>query len=246
MTEPVASARRLVRVFGEDGARVAAVDHVDVDIAAGEFVSIMGPSGCGKSTLLHLLGGLDRPTSGEITVAGERVDHLTVPQWAKFRRAAIGFVFQSYNLVPNLTVLDNVRLPALLAGRRGPQATNRARQLLAELGMEGKEHALPAALSGGQLQRAAIARALVNQPLLILADEPTGALDSSTTGDVIQLLRNVNAEQVAIVVVTHEARVATAANRLLTMRDGAIVDETRLDGVLPGSFAGMVGGSDLK
>lgn len=236
----LAVTRELRRVFGGEGAATAAVDRVDLNIDHGQFVSVMGPSGCGKSTLLHLLGGLDRPTSGEIWFGDTRMDRATVTEWARYRRANIGFVFQSYNLVADLTVLDNVRLPALLLGRRGRQWRDRAADLLAQLGLEGKETVSPSSLSGGEQQRAAIARALINDPGLILADEPTGALDSRTTGEVIRLLRKIHTDGVTLMVVTHDARVATTADRLLTMRDGAIVDETLLNGVKPATFAGLV------
>lgn len=241
MSDVLLETRQLVRRFGNNGSGITAVDHIDFRVGAGEFVSIMGPSGCGKSTFLHLVGGLDRATGGEIHIAGVRVDQQSVAAWAKFRRSTIGFVFQSYNLVPNLSVLDNVRLPGLLAHEKTADTTERAMELLAQLGLEGRQQALPNTLSGGETQRAAIARALANRPRLLLADEPTGALDSVATGDVVRLLQEVNAGGVAVVVVTHEPRVATTANRLLTMRDGAFVDETRLDGVGRSSFDGLIG-----
>jgi putative ABC transport system ATP-binding protein len=212
---------------------VRAVDGIDLTVAGGEFVSIMGPSGCGKSTLLYLLGGLDRPTGGEIHLDGRRVDRLSRTRWARLRRRQIGFVFQSFNLVENLTVLQNVQLQAMLGGRpRGRAASRRrAMALLEELGVAGKANALPAVLSGGQRQRVAIARALMNEPPLLLADEPTGNLDSATTTDVLGLLRRFHAGGQTVVVVTHDPRVATiAAPRLLAMRDGRVIDDVRLDG----------------
>ena len=208
-----------------------AVDGIDLTVAEGEFVSIMGPSGCGKSTLLYLLGGLDQPTSGEIHLGGRRVDRLSRTRWARLRRRQIGFVFQSFNLVDNLTVLQNVQLQAMLgAGRPGRQPP-RASALLEELGVGDKAKALPAVLSGGQRQRVAIARALMNEPPLLLADEPTGNLDSATTTDVLGLLGGSTRAGQTVVVVTHDPRVATtAAQRLLAMRDGRVVDDVRLDG----------------
>ncbi|HEU4399659.1 MAG TPA: ABC transporter ATP-binding protein [Actinomycetota bacterium] len=212
---------------------VRAVDGIDLTVAEGEFVSIMGPSGCGKSTLLYLLGGLDQPTGGEIHLGGRRVDRLSRTRWARLRRRQIGFVFQSFNLVDNLTVAQNVQLQGMLGGRPGGRAASRRRAtaLLEELGVADKAKALPAVLSGGQRQRVAIARALMNEPPLLLADEPTGNLDSATTTDVLGLLRRFHAGGQTVVVVTHDPRVATtAAQRLLSMRDGRVVDDVRLDG----------------
>jgi putative ABC transport system ATP-binding protein len=212
---------------------VRAVDGIDLTVAEGEFVSIMGPSGCGKSTLLYLLGGLDQPSSGAIHLGGRRVDRLSRTRWARLRRRQIGVVFQTFNLVDNLTVLQNVQLQAMLGGRvgRGGAARRRAMALLEELGVGDKAKALPAVLSGGQRQRVAIARALMNEPPLLLADEPTGNLDSATTTDVLGLLRRFHAGGQTVVVVTHDPRVATtAAQRLLSMRDGRVVDDVRLDG----------------
>lgn len=207
---------------------VRAVDAVDMAVEAAEFVAVMGPSGCGKSSLLHLLGGLDRPTSGEVWLDGRRVDGLSETEWARLRRRRLGFVFQAYNLVPNLSVIDNVELPALLAGTRTRAARAKAMDLLVRLGLADRATWLPGVLSGGERQRAAVARALVNDPDLLLADEPTGALDSVATTDVLHLLAELHRDGLAIVLVTHDPRVASLGDRLLTMRDGAIVDETRL------------------
>jgi putative ABC transport system ATP-binding protein len=223
----------LGRRFQLGGTVVRAVDGIDLRVGEGEFVSIMGPSGCGKSTLLYLLGGLDQPTSGEIHLGGRRVDRLSRTRWARLRRRQIGFVFQTFNLVENLTVLQNVQLQAMLGGRPGGRAAarRRAMALLDELGVGDKAKALPAVLSGGQRQRVAIARALMNEPPLLLADEPTGNLDSATTTDVLGLLRRFHARGQTVVLVTHDPRVATtAAQRLLAMRDGRVVDDVRLDG----------------
>jgi putative ABC transport system ATP-binding protein len=219
--------RELSRTFPAGETPVHALRGVDFSLNDGEFVAIMGPSGCGKSTLLHLLGGLDRPTSGELWLRGARVDGSSEARWAVLRRREIGFVFQSFNLIGNLSVADNVELPALLAGM--PSATARARrsELLDELGIGEKWSTLPARLSGGQQQRVALARALINRPPLLLADEPTGNLDSESTRDVLALLRRLHAAGQTILLVTHDPRVASIADRLVTMRDGRIVDETR-------------------
>jgi putative ABC transport system ATP-binding protein len=220
----------LHRQFRLGDSVVRAVDGIDLTVGEGEFVSIMGSSGCGKSTLLYLLGGLDRPTSGEIHFGGRRVDRLSRTRWAKLRRQRIGFVFQTFNLVENLTVLHNVQLQGVLGGASRRAAKRTAVGLLDELGVGDKAKALPAVLSGGQRQRVAIARALMNDPPLLLADEPTGNLDSTTTTEVLRLLKRFHAAGRTVVVVTHDPRVATAAERVVTMRDGRIVDETRLDG----------------
>ena len=220
----------LARHFPLGDQVVRAVDGIDLAVDRGEFVSVMGPSGCGKSTLLHLLGGLDRPTSGEIHLGGERVDGLKEAARARLRRRRIGVVFQAYNLIDDLSTRDNLELPAVLAGASPPQARARSAELLEELGIAAKAGVAPAHLSGGERQRVAIGRALVNRPDLLLADEPTGALDSRATTDVLRLLGRLHAGGQTIVLVTHDPRVATTADRLLTMRDGQVVDETRLAG----------------
>jgi putative ABC transport system ATP-binding protein len=189
----------------------------------------MGPSGCGKSTLLHLLGGLDRPSSGELYLREQRVDRLSEARWSVLRRTQIGFVFQFFNLIGNLTVADNVELPALLAGVSSGEARRRRAALLEHLGIGDKASGVPTQLSGGQQQRVALARALVNRPVLLLADEPTGNLDSESTRDVLRLLRRLNDDGQTILLVTHDARVASIADRVVTMRDGRIVDESALD-----------------
>ncbi len=209
---------------------VQALRDVDVEIAAGEFVAVTGPSGCGKSTLLNLLGGLDRPTRGEIELAGRRVDGYSEAQWALARRSEIGFVFQFFNLIANLSVADNVELPGLLAGLSSREARARRQELLESLGIAEHADSAPGRLSGGQQQRVAIARALINRPSVLLADEPTGNLDSASARDVMALLRAAHDERgQTIVLVTHDARVAARADRVLAMRDGAVAHETRLD-----------------
>ncbi|MBM3934749.1 MAG: ABC transporter ATP-binding protein [SAR202 cluster bacterium] len=227
----ILSARGLTKVFDVSGSSVHALQGVDVDIESGEFVAIMGPSGCGKSTLLHLMAGMERPTAGEMILDGARVSGLSEAQWAVLRRKKIGFVFQSFNLLNNLSVAANVELPALLAGVKGKDAANKRRELLERLGIADKEHAVPSQLSGGQQQRVALARALVNAPEILMADEPTGNLDSKTRKGILDLLRQCNAAGQTIVLVTHDARVAAVARRrILHMRDGRVTDETRTDG----------------
>ena len=199
-------------------------------IADGEFVAVTGPSGCGKSTLLNLLGGLDRPTAGEIELGGRRVDGYSEARWALARRREIGFVFQFFNLIANLSVADNVELPGLLAGLSAREARARRDELLESLGIAQYADQAPGRLSGGQQQRVAIARALINRPRILLADEPTGNLDSASARDVMALLRAAHDERgQTVLLVTHDARVASRADRVIAMRDGAVASETKLD-----------------
>ncbi len=200
----------------------------------------MGPSGCGKSTLLHLLGGLDRPSGGELWLDGRRIDRLGERALARLRRREIGFVFQAFHLMDELTARENVELPALLAGRSPRDARTRALALLEQVGLADRSSHLPSALSGGQRQRVAIARALVNEPVVVLADEPTGNLDSAATLDVLRLLERLRTSGLTLVVVTHDERVAATADRLVSMRDGAFVDETRLTGGTQRNLADLV------
>ena len=197
----------------------------------------MGPSGCGKSTLLHLIGGLDRPSAGELSVAGQRVGGLSERALAYFRREEIGFVFQAFHLMDELTAQENVELPALLAGYSPNEARTRATALLEEVDLADRARHLPSMLSGGQRQRVAIARALVNDPAIVLADEPTGNLDSSAAFQVLGLLESLRAKGLTLVIVTHDERIATTADRLISMRDGAFVDETQLTGGSRGDLA---------
>ncbi|HET9007629.1 MAG TPA: ABC transporter ATP-binding protein [Actinomycetes bacterium] len=232
----VIDARGLVRRYPADGPPVRAVDGVDLVVEAGETVSVMGPSGCGKSTLLHLLGGLERPDAGELRLGGRRVDGLSETQWAIFRRRSVGFVFQAFHLVDELTAVENVELPALLLGVSRRDARRRAMGLLERLAVAERAGHLPDRLSGGEQQRVAVARALINEPLVVLADEPTGNLDSRATGDILKLFAELRQARQTLLIVTHDARVASTADRLLTMRDGTIVAQTRL-----GSGASVAG-----
>ena len=225
----VLRAQGLAKTYSGDGSDVLALRGVDLEVGAGEFVAVMGPSGCGKSTLLHLLGGLDRPTAGSIELNGRRVESLSEAAWAVLRRRELGFVFQFFNLVGTLTVAENVELPARLVGASSAEARRRREELLDRLGVSARADTLPSRLSGGQQQRVAIARALVNRPAVLLADEPTGNLDSASAAAVLGLLRELKAEGQTLVLVTHDARVAASSDRVLAMRDGLVVDETRLE-----------------
>ncbi len=225
----IISATGLVKNFNTGGESVGALRGVDIEVQQGEFVSVMGPSGCGKSTLLHLLGGLDRPDAGEVRLQGARIDTLGESARARLRRTGIGFMFQFFNLIPNLSVADNIEVPALVAGMSRRDARKRREELLGQLGLEDRAGAAPASLSGGQQQRVALARALVNRPALLLADEPTGNLDSTASAGVLDLLTACNRDGQAIVLVTHDARIAASGSRVLRMKDGRTAGETRLN-----------------
>ena len=233
-------ARGLRKDYGKGEALVRAVDEVDLDVATGETLAVMGPSGCGKSTLLHLLGGLDRPSAGELWLNDKRTDRLSERALAGLRRQEIGFVFQAFHLMDELTARENVELPALLAGRSPRQARRQALVLLDRVGLADRAGHLPSALSGGQRQRVAIARALINDPLVVLADEPTGNLDSAATLEVLRLFDQLHASGLTLVIVTHDERVAATADRLVSMRDGALVDETKLTGGGRRDFADLL------
>jgi putative ABC transport system ATP-binding protein len=222
--------RGLTMRYGDENALVRAVDEVDLEVPAGQALAIMGPSGCGKSTLLHLLGGLQRPTGGEVWLAGRRIDTMSERALARLRRDSVGFVFQSFHLMDELTAVENVELAALLAGQSPGRARRRALHLLDRVGLADRATHLPSALSGGQRQRVAIARALSNEPLVVLADEPTGNLDSAATLEVLRLFEELRTTEQTLVVVTHDARIAAVADRVIAMRDGAFADDTRLAG----------------
>jgi putative ABC transport system ATP-binding protein len=221
---PVLEAKNLAKTYETGGAKVLGLRGVDISIERGEFVAIMGPSGCGKSTLLNLLAGLDRPTAGEVWLDGERIDGLSETDLARLRRRKVGFVFQFFNLVPTLSAVENVELPLLLVGRRRRKARQSANELMSDLGISGKEEAAPAELSGGEQQRVALA----NRPDVVLADEPTGNLDSAAARDVLGLFREAQSRGQTLLLVTHDASVASAAERVITLRDGLVADETEL------------------
>jgi len=238
---PVLSASELRKDYGSGAALVRAVDDVSIDVARGESVAIVGPSGCGKSTLLYLLGGLERPTAGVVRVADQQLERAPESQLARLRRHALGFVFQAFHLVDELTALENVELPALLAGVSPRAARHRAHELLEQVGLSDRADHLPSELSGGQRQRVAIARALANEPAIVLADEPTGNLDSAATTDVLRLFDQLHANGQTLVIVTHDERIAATADRLISMRDGTFVDETRLTGGTDRSLSAITG-----
>ncbi|THA26146.1 ABC transporter ATP-binding protein [Streptomyces sp. RKND-216] len=246
-SEPLVRARGLTKTHRGEGAPVYAVRGVDLEVRRGEFVAVTGPSGAGKSTLLHLLGGLQRPDGGSLWIDGRCMDDLSESRWAVTRRSGIGIVFQFFNLVTNLTVADNIELPALLAGASPRDARAGRRELLDELGLTGKERAMPAELSGGEQQRVALARALVNHPGILLADEPAGSLDSKGTREVIRLLGRFHQRGQTIVMVTHDARMASAADRVISFFDGRILDDADLaagggnrSGKAPGGVTGVL------
>ena len=219
---PVLEARAVTKTFESEGVPVRALRGFDLEVRRGEFVALMGPSGCGKSTLLNLAAGLDVPTDGEIVLAGESLAGRDENELAQMRRTHIGIVFQFFNLLEGMSVLENVTLPAVIAGARRRSAEGRARDLLDLLGLGDKAGEAPTALSGGQRQRLAIARALANEPTLVLADEPTGALDSEGGAEVLELFRRLHAGGQAILLVTHDTDVAGAGDRIVRMRDGRV------------------------
>ena len=218
----------LTKVYGTGDTAVVALDHVNLNVDAGELVAVMGPSGCGKSTLLHLVGGLDRPTEGRVMVGGKALADLPDAALTELRRRKIGFIFQFYNLIPVLNATENVALPLVLDGVNGKAAKARSRDWLLKVGLGDRLASRPDQLSGGQQQRVAIARALVAEPALVLADEPTGNLDSHASDEIAALLRQVVDEWGrSVVMVTHDRHIAAYADRIVFLRDGRIVDETR-------------------
>jgi putative ABC transport system ATP-binding protein len=218
-------ARSLVKTYRMGDQVVQALNDVSLDIDEGEFVAIMGASGSGKSTLMNILGCLDRPSSGTLRLAGEEVEGLDGDALAAIRNRRIGFVFQQFNLLPRTSAVDNVELPMVYAGIKPAERRSRALAALQRVGLSERAMHTPAELSGGQQQRVAIARALVNDPKLILADEPTGALDTQTSEDIMQLLAQLNTQGMTIVMVTHESDIAQWARRRIVFRDGCIVED---------------------
>ena len=239
MAEMAVDVRAVYRTFEAELAPVRALRGADLTVAEGEFVAIMGPSGCGKSTLLNVIAGLDVPDEGEVLVAGESLRDKDANALARMRRRHIGIVFQFFNLLEGMTAHENVVMPALIAGSKRKAAESRARDLLDLLGLPDKAKAAPSTLSGGQRQRLAIARALANHPTVLLADEPTGALDSAGGEEILELFRRLHHDSgQTILLITHDQPVADAAQRLVRMLDGRIVDEGRAgDAVQAGAAA---------
>jgi putative ABC transport system ATP-binding protein len=229
MEQPLIIARRLTKNYDLEGYPVHALRGVSVEIGAGEFVAVMGPSGSGKSTFMNLLGCLDHPSSGEYLLAGERASDLSGDALAAIRNRRVGFVFQNFNLLPRTSALENVELPLLYCGVPAAERHQRAQAKLEEVGLGDRMHHQPSQLSGGQQQRVAIARALINEPVLILADEPTGALDTHTSCEVMALLQQLNRNGMTVVLVTHEHEIASFAHRIISFRDGRVVEDRRVE-----------------
>ena len=243
MSAPIIRTRQLCREYLVGAQTVKALIDFSVDIQYGEFVAIMGPSGSGKSTCMHLLGCLDTPSAGEYHLDGQNISRLNADALAGIRRRKIGFVFQSFNLLGGANAIANVELPLVYGGVSRAQRLKQARAALDSVGLADREHHLPAQLSGGQMQRVAIARAIVNQPALVLADEPTGALDTQTGQEIMALLESLNRGGMTVVVITHEAEIAAFAQRVLYFRDGRLIEDrsTRVvDAVTPTTLPKMV------
>src|SRR5512146_2956545 len=227
---PLIQAEHLTKVYGKDEAAVVALDHVNLSVNPGEFVAVMGPSGCGKSTLLHLLGGLDRPTEGSVTIDGTPIASLSDNALTQIRRRKIGFVFQFFNLIPILSSVENAALPLLLDGANSAKTKQKATEWLTKVGLEHRLGSRPDQLSAGQQQRVAIARALITDPVLVLADEPTGNLDTKSADEIAELLKQVaKTWGRAVLMVTHDPRIAAYADRIVFLKDGKIVSETQLE-----------------
>jgi len=222
---PLISVSNVSRVYGKGAARVAALDGVSFDIQAGEFVAIIGASGSGKSTLMNLLGALDRPTDGHITISGHELSRRSQKQLADFRNKMVGFVFQQFQLMPRRTAIKNVMMPLQFRRPRFSNEKERAIKSLTDVGLTDRMDHKPTQLSGGQQQRVAIARALVGEPDILLADEPTGALDSKTSDDIMALLHELNANGQTVIIITHDPEVAQASRRVITLKDGKIISD---------------------
>ena len=212
------------KIYDMGKVKVTALKHIDVDVTAGEFVAIMGPSGSGKSTLMHILGCLDTPTRGRYYIDDYEVSALRKNQLARIRNNKIGFVFQTFNLLPHLNILKNVELPLMYSGMKGRERTKRAKEMLGELGLGDRLTHKPSELSGGQRQRVAIARAVVTKPSIILADEPTGNLDSQSGSDVLAIFKELHADNNTIILVTHDTNIAKVAQRVIYIKDGEVAD----------------------
>ncbi len=233
MSQPILELRGVSRRYGVGAALVEALVSIDLSAAAGGVMVLAGPSGSGKSTLLHLIGGMDRADAGELSVAGEALHRLSSAALTVFRRHKVGFVFQAFNLMPNLTALENVMLPAEFAGLSGKAARSRASTLLERVGLTNRSDHRPGQMSGGEQQRVAIARALVNQPALVIADEPTGNLDSQTGAAIIELLTSLAGEQ-SVIIASHDERIARAADRVIHLADGRIERDQAGDAITAG------------
>lgn len=226
----IIQAENLTKVYGVGDMAIMALDHIQLTVNPGEFVAVMGPSGCGKSTLLHLLGGLDRPTEGNVSINGETLARLKDDAVTQLRRRKIGFVFQFFNLIPILSSIENASLPLLLDGSNPAGAKEKATAWLTRVGLAHRLNSRPDQLSAGQQQRVAIARALITDPVLVLADEPTGNLDTKSSDEIAGLLRQVAKEWGrAVLMVTHDPRIAAYADRIIFLKDGKIVNETQLE-----------------
>lgn len=218
----------LVKEFGEKENKVRVLDNINIEIKDGEFVSLMGPSGSGKSTLLYLIGGLDKPTSGKVLLNGKDINKLNDNQMSKFRRKDIGFVFQFYNLVQNLTVEENIMLPVIMNGEKESAYKERLNEILKIIGLEDKRKNLPRELSGGQQQRVSIARAIILNPSIIFADEPIGNLDSKSGKEVMELFKKINEEEhITILQVTHSEDAAKYGNKIIRLKDGKIIENEK-------------------
>jgi putative ABC transport system ATP-binding protein len=233
--EPILAGRNLVKEYNTNGSSVRALDDVSIDVAPGSFVSVMGPSGSGKSTLMHLLGGLDAPTSGDVLLQGKKLSGLDDKEITLARRGSVGFVFQFFNLVPVLTVAENIALPLVIAGESESKYRERLDEVIAQVGLEDCRNQLPSQISGGQQQRAAIARAIFPEPVVILGDEPTGNLDTRTSNQILQLLKSLQAEHdQTIVIVTHDPRAAAYGDEVVYLEDGQITSTINLNGTKGG------------
>jgi putative ABC transport system ATP-binding protein len=223
---PLIAAREVAKIYQMGQTQVAALDHVSMSVDEGEFVAIQGTSGSGKSTLLNMLGGLDHPTSGEVVFDGKSLAPFSKKEMARYRRRSVGMIFQNFNLITTMTAIDNIRLALAFGGLRGRERDNRARELLARVGLEGRLDHRPAELSGGEQQRVSIARALANRPRVLLADEPTGNLDSTRAHELLALLREmVDRDRLTVIMVTHDQELATSfADRIIFMKDGKIIE----------------------
>lgn len=221
------SIKNLCKYYGEEDNITRAVDNVTIKIDKGEFVSIIGPSGSGKSTLMHIIGCLDKPTSGQYFLSGKQLIRFSENELAKIRNEQIGFVFQSFNLLPRTSAQKNVELPLVYAKVDAKDRAQRAQKLLSKLGLAEKFKSTPAKLSGGQQQRVAIARALINNPLILLADEPTGNLDTKASYEIMNILKKLNHDGITIIVITHEPDIAKQAQRIISMMDGKIVSDKK-------------------